>query len=64
MIDPLDDFTRSTFTAEGRSRAVYRQGSGPAVVILTEMTKGGHFAAFEQPAAYVDEVRAFFRTIR
>jgi epoxide hydrolase len=25
---------------------------------------GGHFAAFEQPALFVDEVRRFFRTIR
>ena len=25
---------------------------------------GGHFAAFEQPAIFVDEVRAFFRTVR
>lgn len=30
----------------------------------TEMPKGGHFGAFEQPAAFVDEVRAFFRTLR
>ena len=29
-----------------------------------EPEKGGHFAAFEQPATYVDEVRAFFRTVR
>lgn len=25
---------------------------------------GGHFAAFEQPAIFVDEVRSFFRTVR
>ncbi len=25
---------------------------------------GGHFAAFEQPEIFVDEVRAFFRTVR
>ncbi len=29
-----------------------------------ELDKGGHFAAFEQPAAFVDEVRAFFRLVR
>ncbi len=28
------------------------------------MPKGGHFAAFEQPKLFVDEVRAFFRTLR
>ncbi|HEX6476617.1 MAG TPA: epoxide hydrolase [Acidimicrobiales bacterium] len=29
-----------------------------------ELNKGGHFAAFEQPEAFVDEVRAFFRLVR
>jgi hypothetical protein len=26
--------------------------------------RGGHFAAFEQPDLFVDEVRAFFRLVR
>ncbi|HMF94289.1 MAG TPA: epoxide hydrolase [Vicinamibacterales bacterium] len=30
----------------------------------TEMPRGGHFAAFEQPALFVDDVRAFFRELR
>jgi len=29
-----------------------------------EPPKGGHFAAFEQPGLFVDEVRAFFRLVR
>ncbi|TMM17166.1 MAG: alpha/beta fold hydrolase [Actinobacteria bacterium] len=29
-----------------------------------ELEKGGHFAAFEQPEAFVDELRAFFRLVR
>jgi pimeloyl-ACP methyl ester carboxylesterase len=29
-----------------------------------EPDRGGHFAAFEQPALFVDEVRGFFRTVR
>jgi pimeloyl-ACP methyl ester carboxylesterase len=29
-----------------------------------EPDKGGHFAAFEQPSTYVDEVRTFFRLVR
>ena len=29
-----------------------------------EMPKGGHFAAFEQPALFVEDVRAWFRTLR
>ena len=30
----------------------------------SEMEKGGHFAAFEQPELFVREVRKFFRTVR
>jgi len=30
----------------------------------TVMHKGGHFAALEQPAALVDEIRSFFRSLR
>ena len=29
-----------------------------------ELDRGGHFAAFEQPQLFVDEVRAFFRLVR
>jgi pimeloyl-ACP methyl ester carboxylesterase len=29
-----------------------------------ELDKGGHFAAFEQPGTFVNEVRAFFRLLR
>jgi epoxide hydrolase len=29
-----------------------------------EPDRGGHFAAFEQPRLFVDEVRAFFRLVR
>ncbi len=30
----------------------------------TDMPRGGHFAAMEQPDLYVDDVRKFFRTVR
>jgi pimeloyl-ACP methyl ester carboxylesterase len=30
----------------------------------SEMPKGGHFGAFEQPELFVGDVRAFFRTLR
>jgi pimeloyl-ACP methyl ester carboxylesterase len=30
----------------------------------TEMEAGGHFAAMEQPASFVDDVRAFYRDLR
>ena len=29
-----------------------------------ELDRGGHFAAFEQPVVFVDEVRSFFRLVR
>ena len=31
---------------------------------FNELDAGGHFAAFEQPATFVDEVRGFFRLLR
>ena len=30
----------------------------------TDMPRGGHFAAFEQPDLFVADVRAFARTLR
>ena len=30
----------------------------------TNMPRGGHFAAFEQPELFAEDVRAFFATIR
>ncbi|WP_081293045.1 epoxide hydrolase family protein [Mycobacterium colombiense] len=30
----------------------------------TDMPRGGHFAAFEQPELFVEDVRAFFATVR
>jgi pimeloyl-ACP methyl ester carboxylesterase len=34
------------------------------IVYWNELDKGGHFAAFERPELFVDEVRAFFRLVR
>lgn len=36
----------------------------PNLVHYNQLPKGGHFAAFEQPAYFVDELRAGFRSIR
>jgi dienelactone hydrolase len=35
--DPLDDFERTPYTALGSTREVYRKGSGPAVIVISEM---------------------------
>jgi pimeloyl-ACP methyl ester carboxylesterase len=31
---------------------------------MTELPRGGHFAAFEEPELYAEELRAFFRPYR
>ena len=46
-----------------------RRGAGPSPASPTSATgtsstAGGHFAAFEQPETFVDEVRSFFRLVR
>jgi dienelactone hydrolase len=35
--DPLADFERDEFTFEGKTRAIFRKGSGPAVIVMAEM---------------------------
>src|SRR5664280_1055696 len=37
MTDTLQGFEHTTFTAEGDTRAVYRTGSGPAVIVISEI---------------------------
>jgi pimeloyl-ACP methyl ester carboxylesterase len=33
-------------------------------VYFSEVAKGGHFAAWEEPELFAEEVRAAFRTVR
>jgi pimeloyl-ACP methyl ester carboxylesterase len=42
----------------------WMEGSYTNICHWTEMPKGGHFAAFEQPELFVSEVRRFFATLR
>jgi len=37
MADTLEDFERSEFTAGGATRTIYRTGSGPAVIVISEI---------------------------
>jgi len=37
MTDSLADFTEATFDHDGTSRRVYRQGEGPAVIVMAEI---------------------------
>lgn len=36
----------------------------PNLIHFNKMDKGGHFAAWEQPVALTDEIRAGFRSLR
>ena len=38
--------------------------AGYHITRWTDMPRGGHFAAFEQPELFVEDVRAFFATVR
>jgi len=42
----------------------WMEGSYTNICHWTEMPKGGHFAAFEQPELFIAEVRRFFGTLR
>jgi dienelactone hydrolase len=35
--DDLADFERTTFTHDGKTRAIFRKGTGPAVIVIAEM---------------------------
>ena len=45
-------------------RAWVERSMGGRLFHWTEMPRGGHFAALEQPGLLVDDVRAFFRKVR
>jgi hypothetical protein len=51
---------------QGAAAPVSAVGGAPVPEhpVLERAGKGGHFAAFEQPALSVDEVRSFFRLVR
>jgi dienelactone hydrolase len=37
MTDPLEGYSKGTFTAEGKTRDVFRTGRGPAVIVIAEI---------------------------
>ncbi|HWA65921.1 MAG TPA: dienelactone hydrolase family protein [Mycobacteriales bacterium] len=37
MTDALSDFTREPFTADGKTKDIYRKGDGPAVIVISEI---------------------------
>ena len=64
--DPVDGADRVLDLPEGDLPAVAALGRARFTDIRhwNELDRGGHFAAFEQPDSFVDEVRAFFRLVR
>ena len=53
-------FPREIFRASRR----WAEKSWDNIIHWNELEKGGHFAAFEQPETYVNEVRTCFRSVR
>jgi pimeloyl-ACP methyl ester carboxylesterase len=45
-------------------RAWVERGTGATIVHWTEMPRGGHFAALEQPELLLADVRAFFQKVK
>jgi pimeloyl-ACP methyl ester carboxylesterase len=59
----------STFATQSSSRvqnvAVPRiSASYPKLIHYNKLDKGGHFAAWEQPKIFTEELRAGFRSLR
>jgi pimeloyl-ACP methyl ester carboxylesterase len=45
-------------------RGVGQSGRIPKLIHYNKLDKGGHFAAWEQPKLFSEEVRAGFRSLR
>jgi pimeloyl-ACP methyl ester carboxylesterase len=45
-------------------RAWVERNLGKTLIHWTDMPRGGHFAALEQPQLLAEDVRAFFRKVR
>ena len=55
----------TTFPGEiWRTPRSWVEASYPNLIYFNELDKGGHFAAFEQPDAFVNELRTAFRQFR
>jgi pimeloyl-ACP methyl ester carboxylesterase len=62
---PRIPFGFTSFPGEiWRTPRSWVEASYPNVVYFNAVDKGGHFAAWEEPEVFVDEVRAAFRSLR
>ena len=65
LAPPTIPFGFTTFPGEiWRTPRSWVEASYPNVVYFNEVDKGGHFAAWEEPEVFSEEVRAAFRSIR
>jgi len=62
---PTIPFAFTTFPGEiWRTPRSWVEASYPNVIYFNEVDKGGHFAAWEEPELFCDEVRAAFKSLR
>jgi pimeloyl-ACP methyl ester carboxylesterase len=62
---PAIPFGFTTFPGEiWRTPRSWVEASYPNVIYFNEVDKGGHFAAWEEPQVFSEEVRAAFRSLR
>ena len=62
---PVIPFGFTTFPGEiWRSPRSWVEASYPNVIYFNEVDKGGHFAAWEEPEVFSEEVRAAFQSLR
>jgi len=47
-----------------RAPKAWAQALWPNMIYWNEVDRGGHFAAFEQPKLFSEEMRKAFRTVR
>jgi pimeloyl-ACP methyl ester carboxylesterase len=71
VLRKIRDIRADSRTAAGvaRSRGMKQQvlrpeRAYPKLIYYNKLDKGGHFAAWEQPKLFVEEVRAGFRSLR
>jgi pimeloyl-ACP methyl ester carboxylesterase len=62
---PTIPFAFTTFPGEiWRTPRSWVEASYPNVIYFNEVERGGHFAAWEEPELFSDEVRAAFKSLR
>ena len=55
----------TTFPGElWRTPRSWAEGSYPTLTYFNEVDRGGHFAAWEEPELFAQEVRSAFRSVR